>query len=251
MPRLRFLFLLGLAAACSAQPSGQGQYDFSPTRPPALWDLSGTYSNEAGGLRFVTTLHHSPSGLLTGTGLAHYSDAATVINATQTLTGHVSGSSKTRVTLQAQGQGQFTGTAFFFPVSGPFMSVLDLSLNPANSTVSGRSSGSLCIEGRGCRTLTTNVTFQLPPEVDGAWTLALNVTNRQNAVRGTATAQLSNGHTVAFNVRGTHAARSGISRLKLLGTGAALRSTLTLRLGVTNELQALNGKLFGQRLVFP
>lgn len=251
MPRLMFLFLIGLATACSAQPSGQEQYDFSLTRPPALWELSGTYSNEAGGLRFVTTLHHAPNGLLTGTGTAHYNEAATVINAAQTVTGRVSGSSKTHVTLQAKGQGLFTGTAFFLPISGPFMGVLDLSLNPTNSTVSGRSSGSFCIEGRGCRTLTTNVTFQLPPAVDGAWTLVLNVTNRHNAVRGTATAQLSNGLTIAFNVRGTHAARSGISRLKLLGISAAPRTMLTLRLGTTNELQALNGKLFGQRLVFP
>lgn len=246
-----FVFILGLSAVCTAQPTGQWQYHFNLTQQPALWDLSGTYSNEAGGLRFVTALDHTPKGRLTGTGTAHYSEPFTVINATQTMTGRVSGSSKTRVALNAKGQGQFTGSAFFVPISGPFMGVLALNLNPTNGTVSGRSSGSLCIEGRGCRTFTTNTSFQLPPEVDGAWTLALDVTSSHNAVRGTATVQLSNGHTLAFKVRGTHAPRSGISRLKLAGTGPALGTRLTLRLGATNELQALNGKLFGQRLVFP
>ena len=251
MRRLILALTMALAAVCSAQPAGQWHYDFNLAQPPALWDLTGSYSNEAAGLRLVNTLHHLPNGQLNGSGTAHYSEGFTVINATQTVTGRVSGSSKTRITLNAKGSGQFTGSAFFVPITGPFMGVLALNLNPTNATVSGNSSGTLCIDGRGCRTVSTNVSYQLPPSVDGAWTLALDVTNSHNTVRGSAEAQLSNGETLAFNVRGSHAPHSGISRLQLLGTGPARGTRLTLRLGATNELQALNGKLFGQRLVLP
>ena len=241
--------ILFLPFWCAAQLTGVFQYPF--TNGPALWDFSGSYgvSNET--FRVANTLAHSLSGALTGTGGAHYDDGLVRLNGSATLKGRVTGRTPSPVTIKASGTGQFSGNAFGTSLSGPFNASLSLALDPTNRVLSGTETVMVCVRGRGCRTLSTNVSFQLPDNVTGAWTLSLDITTSNNVVRGTATLELSSGRTLAFNVRGRYLPASGISRLTLLGSGESLGRRLAVRLDSTGALQGLNGNLLGQRLVFP
>lgn len=249
MNRVLLLLMVWLPVVCPAQLAGEFHLNF--TNHPPLWDFTGSYALTNGAFRAGLNLTHAPSGTLTGTGTVHYNDGLTRLDANELGRGRITGSAASQITGKFTGAGQFSGIAFGIPVSGPFNGTIALTLDPTNHTLFGTETAMICIRGRGCRTLNTNVSFQLPAGLDGTWTLGLSVTTSNNIVRGTATAQLSNGGELPFNVRGAYSPATGSSRLKLMGTGNARGRRLSLRVDSSGQLQSLNGNLFGQRLVFP
>ncbi|HWN94639.1 MAG TPA: hypothetical protein VNT99_06385, partial [Methylomirabilota bacterium] len=175
--------LCGLPVICSAQLTGEFQFHFTNNLP--LWDFTGSYADNNATIQSEAVLAHAPGGSVTGSGSVHYQDAFTRFDATQTSKGRVTGSSRTRITVNVAGSGQFSGMALGRAISGPFDGTIALTLDPTNRTVSGRESATLCVRGVGCRTVATNVNFELPAEMDGTWSLTLNITTSRNAVRGT------------------------------------------------------------------
>jgi hypothetical protein len=242
-----FSFAFWLPFACSAQLTGELTYHFADN--PPLWDFTATYSRSNGTLELENTLVHAPSGALVGTGSVHYKEGFTHLDAAHAVQGRASGSATTRITVNAVASGQFSGTALGRSISGPFNGTIALVLDSTNRALRGTESGKLCAQGIGCRTLVTNVNFQLPPDMDGTWTLTLDITTSKNAVRGTAVILLSNGRVVSFNARGRYRAVTGLTRLTLVGTRDAFGVSLPLQLNADQSVKKLGGKLFGQRLV--
>lgn len=249
MQRIFYALALWLPIICSAQLTGQYSFPFTNTFP--LWDISGTYARSESALEVVNNLSHAPNGSLTGTGSAHLNDGLNNITGTEQTKGRVSGVNTGRVAIVASGKGDFTGTALGRPVSGPFSGTLSLALDQATRMVSGTESATLCVRGYGCRTLSTNVSFALPENMTGSWTLALDITTSNNVVRGTATAQLSNGRTVLFNARGRYRPSTGLTVLTLRGKGDAFGVNLPITLDSGGNITKLRGKLFGQKLAYP
>ena len=249
MRRLLYAFALWFPVVCSAQLTGQYQFAFTTNLP--VWDLSGTYSYSNGGFEITKALSHAATGALTGAGTAHLNDGSTDISAAETSTGRVRGHNKTATMLNVVGRGQFSGQALGRNISGPFVGNLGIALDPASLMVSGNQTASFCVSGLGCRALTTNVTFALPEDMTGAWLLAMVINTSNNVVRGTATAELSNGRTLSFRVRGRFRPTTGLTMLRATGTGNAFGTRLRLTLDGAASLQTLGGKLFGQKLVYP
>ena len=249
MWRLTFWLICWLPAVCPAQLAGEFTFHF--TNQPAIWDLSATLARSNESFQLETTLIHAPNGALRGNCKVHYDEVLTRFNAAYNTKGRVVGNATTPVNLNAHGTGQFTGTALGRSLSGPFRGSIALVLDATNRTLSGRETGTLCAQGMGCRIIVTNVSFQLPPDMNGTWSLTLELTTTRNAVRGTAAILLSNGRLVTFKVRGRYRSATGLSNLTLAGTGDALGLTLTSRLDGHGNLQKLGGKLFGQRLAYP
>jgi hypothetical protein len=249
MRRLLYALALWFPVVCSAQLTGQYQFVFTTNLP--LWDLSGTYSYSNGGFEITKALSHAANGMLTGTGSAHLEEDGTDITATETSTGRVRGHSKTTTTLHVVGRGQFSGQALGRNISGPFVGNLGMALDPASLVLSGNQTASFCVRGLGCRALSTNLTFALPGDMTGGWTLTLDIATSNNVVRGTATAELSNGRTLSFHVRGRFRPATGLTVLRATGTGNAFGTRLRLTLDGAASLQNLGGKLFGQKLVYP
>ena len=246
MWRLLILLVCALPAIGMAQLNGA--FEFSFTNNPSLWDFSGVYTQSTDTVEFENTLAHAPGGLVTGSGAVLFNDGFTRFSATQTSRGRVSGGGARPVSLNANGTGQFSGIALGRLVSGTFNGNISLVLDPATRSMSGTESATLCAQRLGCRTVVSNVTFALPPNMDGTWSLSLNLTTSNAAVRGTAVVTLSNERTLSFNVRGRRRTATGASRLTLNGTGEAFGVVFPLRMSADGSLQSLSGKLLGQRL---
>jgi hypothetical protein len=249
MQRLFYALVLWVPLVCSAQLTGQ--YHFAFSKAVQVWDLSGTYAYTNAGFELLKSIVHSPKGGVTGGGNAHFVEGFTDIEASETSTGQVKGHSKGVVTLNSSGQGQFEGQALGRNVSGPFNGNLTVTLDPMTQTLSGNQTATFCVRGFGCRNLSTNVTFALPDEMTGAWAVTMDIGTTNNAVRGMATVELSNGRSLSFRVRGRYRAASGLTTLRLNGQGPAYGLRLRLTLDSAGTLQQLGGKLFGQKLVYP
>jgi hypothetical protein len=249
MRRLLMLFVSGLPAIGFAQLNGDFQFQF--TNNPSLWDFSGVYGESNAIVEFQNTFAHAPSGAVTGQGKVVFEDGVTRFHAAHTSKGRVSGSAARRISLAADATGQFDGTALGRPVSGPFKGIISLTLDPASRSIVGTESATLCARGFGCRTVSSNVNFTLPPNMDGTWSLVLNLTTSNALVRGSAAVQLSNERVIHFNVRGRRQAKTAITRLTLVGTGDAFGVRIPLRVADDGGVQSLGGKLFGQRLQIP
>ena len=243
------LFVYGLPAIGFAQLNGDLQFQF--TNNPPLWDFTGVYSQSNEMIEFENTFAHAPNGALTGQGKIIFEDGVARFHAAHTSRGRVSGSAARRISLTADAIGQFDGTALGRPISGSFTGNISLLLDPAMRSIIGTESATLCARGFGCRTVSSNVDFTLPPNMDGTWSLMLNLTTSNAVVRGNAAVQLSNERAIHFNVRGRRQARTAISRLTLVGIGDALGVRIPLRLTDEGNLQSVGGKLLGQRLKIP
>jgi len=248
---LRFILAaaLSLPVLCRAQLAGEYQISF--TNGPALWDFSGSYPVSNSTLQVRATLTHFAVGFVGGTGSAHVEDGAIEISANEIAEGQVMNAGKSGVQMSVKGAGTFKGTYNGLAISGPFTSALDLTLNPNDRTLTGTESGTICVAGRGCHTLSTNVTFQLPGDMDGTWSLILDVGTTNRTVHGTATVLLSNGRTLPFNARGTYSRAKDLSKLTLKGTDDAAGTSLTVTVDSDGQVQSLRGKLLGQKLRVP
>jgi hypothetical protein len=249
MQRLTLLLAALFPIFCQAQLGGEYIYGF--TNPP-LWDFSGTYVTTELGLTRTSILNVAPSGTVTGSGNLHYDDTnGIVFNADQTSKGKVTANATLGVRLSVKGSGEFTVDLGEGPLTGPLKGSLNATLDPATRTLNGPIVAKLCIPKAGCETVSTNTTLNLPANMDGTWELTLNVQTSGSSVTGTATVTLSSGRELPYTVTGSYSSSTGISKLKLKGTGEAARTALSTTVDGAGNLLTLKGKLFGQPLLFP
>ena len=247
MHRFFCVVALWLPLVCSAQLAGHFEYNFNAR--PLLWDFTGTYVIPQGIIQTQNTLTNWPDGSITGIGHTHYDSFFIVFDADDTQTGRVSGASTKQIRLDAKGLGRFAGR-IINPYAGVFKETTKGILDPTNRTVVALEKFNACEAGSGCQFDSTNTTFQLPSNMNGTWSLTLDIATSNKVVKGTASAELSNGRTLSFVVRGTQPSALTSANLKLTGTNDAMRTTLSVRVGTNGQLQSLKGKLFGQTLVF-
>ena len=248
MQRITLLLAALFPFIASAQLSGEYIYGFTN---PAVWDFTGTYITTELGIVRTSTLNHAPSGAVTGSGNLHYEEAGVFFDANQTSNGKVTANAKFGVRLSVKGSGEFTLDFGDGPLMGPFKGSLNATLDPGARTLNGPISGKLCIPGAGCETIGTNTTLTLPANMNGSWTLTLNVQTTGSSVTGTATVTLSNNRELSYDVTGSYSSSTGLSKLKLKGTGGAVRSSLSVTVNGAGNVQTLKGKLFGQPVAFP
>ena len=241
-----FLLVCCLPAITSAQVGGEFHFEF--TNNPPLWDLSGAYVYSNAVVESENTLLHAPNGAVRGQDTVRYHDGINSFRATEISRGRVSGDWQSGINMNVAGAGQFTGRALGRPVEGPFKGTIALDLDSENRTISGTESATLCVGNFGCRTIATNTSYELPVQMNGAWSLSLNLTTNRTAVRGSAMVLLSNGRSFSLKVRGRYIAATGVTRLNLIGTRNARGVMVPLELNANGAIENIGGKLFGQRL---
>ena len=193
------------AAADPVPPAGDflaGVDANAVTSDRSLWNLSGPYTTTVAGNRLTLTLVHDSGGRLTGT--ATYLPAtATVV--TMPIRGSVKGTGGIVVVKLAM---KGTDSAHLLSVS----LTLNLTLDAANLRLTGPAAGSLS-SGATSTAVAEPVALNLPPRVDGTWTLTFHLVQTGNRVTGAALLTLSNGVHHDFVVRGNSRAPNPVLEL--------------------------------------
>ena len=128
------------------------------------------------------------------------------------------------------------------------MNAMTMAVDGASGQLLGNAKGRVCVRGFRCAPINEAAQFEIPSDVDGNWTLVLDVQNVDGTnLTGTGSALLSNGRSVPLALNGKYTSTSDLSKLKLTGTG----SRLTLQGNAVPGLfviQTMNAKLLGQAL---
>jgi hypothetical protein len=86
----------------------------------------------------------------------------------------------------------------------------------------------------------------------GDWTLDTDIAATRNRLTGTGTITLSNGRELSYQITGSYNAKSQSTKLRLVGNGDALGTSLSLTTqGPGANLISLKGSVLGQKLTFP
>jgi len=246
--------LLSVAHAGLASGSYTVEFDGNVT----LWDLSGTYSEDIGGLTFDYTLSVDPAGKITGYGSANYAGSYGIgIDMTFNLNGTVStAGSVTRVTLNMvmKGSGLVHGSTINFSASIKE----NMEIDTDASTLVGTTSGNISLSASGLGSFgekipPTDVTLDLPYDMDGTWDLTLTPATRGSKVTGTGQITLSNGSVFGFSITGTYAVRTDLSKIAMKGlpTNKAMSANIVANFSKAGmNVKSLKGKALGQTITY-
>jgi len=245
---------LSVARADLASGSYTVEFDGNVT----LWDISGTYSEDLGGLAVDYTLSVDPSGKITGYGSASYAASYGIgIDTTFNISGTVSTAGRvTRVTLSMtmKGSGQFQGSTVNFSASIRE----SMEIDAETSTLVGTTSGNVSLSVRGFGNFgekipTADVALDLPYDMDGTWDLTLNTVTSGPKITGTGQITLSNGSVFGFTIAGTYAARTDLSKVAMKGTptNKAMSANIVANFGKAGmNVRSLKGKALGQTITY-
>ena len=208
-----------------------------------VWDLSGTYSTEVGGMPLVIHLVHDSKGKLTGTAALTVLTVVTTLPIKGAVRG-AEGSLSARFGMKGVSSNRALRAAFAF----------DLTLNATTRQLVGQVTGSLSAAG-----ITAPVeepaTLDLPASMDGTWALRFALVPGAKTVGGSATLTLSNG--VAYECV-VHARLSGLrvvgdltaAPADVSARGIRIRATMSQWSGGWARLEALAGTAYGQALAW-
>jgi len=252
--------LVGLATLC-ATPNlraemASGSYTNSFTDTVRIWDVSGSYNNNATGFGLNYQLNMDKAGKFAGKADVAVSDQ---MDMTLAFFGAVTSgpSNVTRMTLTMRLKGSMdldeAGTMSF---SGIIKEKLEI--DPNTGMLVGTMSGSVHASFRGHSATqklpVTEVTTYLPYGMNGKWDLTLNVqTNGLRSVRyiGDGEVRLANGRTVPLLATGTYSAKTDLSKLNIknVSTNGIVKFGLvsTIENGQIN-IEKLTGAAFGQKV---
>ena len=237
---------------------GAGSYVVEFDGNVTLWDISGTYSEDLGGLAVDYTLSVDPSGKITGYGSASYAAGYGIgFDTTFNLTGTVTtAGSVTRVVLNMslKGTGQYSGSTIHFGASIRE----NLEIDREAATLIGTASGNISLSVAGFGSLgqkipTTEIALDLPADMDGSWDLTVDVHPNGTKLTGTGQITLSNGSVYGFTLTGTYAARTDLSKITIKGlpSNKSLAANLVAQFSQAGmNVTSLKGKALGQALTY-
>ncbi len=254
------MVLAGFASLARAEMAA-GTYTVSFGGNLDLYDLSGTYSEDLGGINLNYTLTMEPSGKFTGVGTASAGDFFGYdLNLDMDLdfTGAVSVSGNvTRVNMQMKlkGGGTVEGYAVTFSANMKETCEIDTSSQSLVGTVSGKVNVAVpAMHKKASQPVRDTVNTPLPWGMNGSWDLVLNVIpSGKSKYTGSGEVALSNDRTLPFTVTGSYASKSDTSKLTLKGSGSNRGASVSV-LGAFESgsvnVQTLAGKILGQTLKY-
>jgi hypothetical protein len=225
LPEGPFLAIVGTAEAAA----GKG-----------LWDLSGAYTTGVKGDTLTMDLVHDTKGKITGT--ATYTAAKT-----------------TAVDMPVKGRAKGSGGALAVTLamsgSDPAQTVsvnltLTLTLNAGTRQLAGTMAGTVTV-GQVKTPVLAEIVLDVPPPMDGTWTLALLLAPGTKGIAGTARLTLSNASRYDYLVKGKVAGQAVVLSLAAdkadpAAKGIKLKGTVLPLEGGWAGLEALSAKGYGQ-----
>jgi hypothetical protein len=242
--------------------SGTYTMEFADTT--SLWDVSGTYSQDIGGLAVEYTLSVDPGGKITGYGSADYSlgyYGSIYIDFDFAGTCKSSGG-VTRISMswKMSGTGSISDYAFNFGAAVKS----DFEIDQAACTMVGTMSGKIkvSVDGYGSQSVAippTTVELYLPAEMTGSWDLDMDLSTVGNKTSGTGHVTLSNGSVYDMTASGSY--KASTDRTKLTFKGLPVNRAMSVATDATflpatpgyeKEVRcnSLKGKALGQSLIY-
>lgn len=246
---LVLLFVLGAVPAIAQVPSGLFSYVFTNT---PLWDTTGSYTNDSvTNAIVIVDLQESDGGVVTGTLWESYdADSANNFIATGPITGKASGKSGV-VGASWKESGAMTGVDDGEGYTGTYTAKGTVTIDPTTLTMLVAGPLKECVDGR-CETTATSETYTLPAGMTGDWALETDITAAANKLTGTGTLTLSSERAFTYTITGSYNTKSEVAKLKLVGQGDAVGTSLSLTThGTDMVLTALKGKVLGQKPTYP
>jgi hypothetical protein len=257
---------LALACCCAvglaqgqSPPTGEYTYQFGGDL--AVWDVSGSYSQDilGGEMDSDFTLAQDGQGKITGTGHGDYWDEDLSLNMDFTVKGSlkdVGSAVQCTCAFGISGTVEYEGKAY--RLGGSFK--YNLEIDQLARSLYGTITGKLCISGMGCASLEefnggpVEIEVALADaDMDGSWELTVNLSSPDNRkIIATAAGLLSNGVLVNMAGKGKYNAATDQVSLSLAGDkysvdgrGAKLKlSADASDMGIIG----LSGKVKGQGL---
>ena len=248
---LGFCALMALGSTSFAGPTGDYTFSFGlPAKP--VWDITGTYTlspdvNEDTSVVFDVTIIQDAQGMVTGSGdttveidgapsTGHYTVKGKVTNS--------GGVAKINATVKLSGSGTVQGLDTTYSLSASYK----LEIDPITGTVFGSARGSAKAAGVGSGPINDQIEALLPPDMDGSWTLLMDLVPTGNKLGGTSSVKLTGSNrTFNLGVKGTYSEKNGKSSISLTGSEASKGTSLKV-MGTGDALTPLTvkGKILGQ-----
>ncbi len=246
---LSLLIVLCAVPAIAQVPSGHFNYAFTN---PALWDLSGIYTNNTVTNDVViATFEQEASGVLTGARTETYVSGADHAEGTGSLTGRVKTKSGV-VGATISSKGEISGVSGGVSYIANFTTKGTATLAPSTLTIFTSGTIRVCVVGGKCESDTQGYSLPLAEGMTGDWTLDLNVVPTGNKLGGTGTLTLSNGRVFSYQIIGSYKTTSQVAKLKLVGEGDATGTSLSLTTqGAAMDLTGLKSKSLGRDAKIP
>jgi subtilase family serine protease len=241
-----------LVNALAPQPqSGLTGYVFTK---PSLWDMTGIYTNtdtSSGSNTVVLSLQQQANGKISGTRNETDVSGADFAEGSGPITGKIAARAGS-VAANLKGSASVTGLSGGVAFTENAKIKETATIVPSSLTVLVSGSARVCEVGGKCVTSTEAISFSLPQGMNGDWTLGLNITTNGSKLVGTGTITLSNGRVLTYQVTGSYNNRSQTSKLKFVGEGDDVGTSLSLTTGgAGTNLTSLKGKVLGQSLKYP
>lgn len=238
--------MLGSTTTYASMASGTYTYASSTS---TIWDISGDYSSDVGGVAVDFSMSQDSAGNFQGSGT--FSDDTYDISGDISISGKVTGSGadpSVQMDLLMSGSGTIDSVDVDFTASAK----IDLEMDaPDGEMVSRNGSVSVSVtdldNGRKAHESErlTNQTFPLPSGSTGAWNLTLDLTPNGTQYTGAATLETSTGNTTDFTVTGTYSSKTDTSKLTLKGNGG----DLSMEISTSDQsltVKSVKGKVYGQ-----
>lgn len=128
-----------------------------------------------------------------------------------------------------------------------FRTTQNLTVDTFNRALVGISKGKAKPSGLESAQVESLVMEDLPNNVDGTWSLALNIQPVDGKLVGSGQIQLPNDNNLPLEVIGKYSDKTDLSKLKTKGITTGLGSKLKVEL-VDNNLNSFKGKIMGQKV---
>jgi hypothetical protein len=232
----------------SPQSSFAESYFFDFTGDLYVWDISGSYTDDSTGLNISYVLTQDAQGKLTGSGSASCSVAGVDVDISFDITGSIKQTGGIAIVKMSF---KFRGTAYdgydTYKFTASAKATAEINLD--SGTVEGTVKVKVSIKGYGSESYESPYTLELPPDMDGAFTLDLNVNEAGRKLQGTGELVLSSGDIYYFSVTGKYNSKTDESSFTLKGDGSSKGCSLKIKVDESDDsITSLTGKVLGQKI---
>jgi hypothetical protein len=217
-------------------------YEFGFDGDVYLWDMSGTYDEEAMGLDVSYTLVQDDLGKLTGSGYVSGELEGADVYLNYAITGSVKQKANVAtvvLNIVFNGTIEYYGDVYYMTIREKGTFEVDSDALSLSGIVKVRVS----VKGEGSMGDTVPVDLDMPDDMDGTSILSINVDSLNNKLNGTGSIVLSNSDVINFSVGGTYNLKKNQTKLALKGIAGSLAITVDESDG---EYLLVKGKVMGQ-----